>query len=137
MDTVHKNLTDFFQEVLTDLACQDTTRAYIIGIYGKYKNSETDLSKDNITSLFAQARVKQNFLGYQTIGDWIFWSQTYASQHLRFASKDYYDNIARSSYYSCYKLLNRQWECYHELADNFTILEEQVKQRINSLIVDL
>lgn len=133
MNVFHKNISSFFEELLNDLKCQRDTKAYIISIYGKYKGAEFDLSKDSVTLLFAQARDKQDFLGYQNLGDWIFFANTIAPQHLQFASKDYYDTVARLSYYSCYKLINREWKLFEELADNFLFLEEQVRRRLPQL----
>jgi|SRR5271166_821187 len=133
MDIVHRNISGFFDEILTDLECQYDTKAYIVSIYGKYKSAEFDLSKDNVTVMFAQARRKQDFLTYQNLGDWIFFANTIAPQHLKFASKEYYDTVARLSYYSCYKLINREWKVFEELADDFLVLEEQVKKRLPSL----
>lgn len=126
MDVFHKNITSFFDELLCDLNCQSDTKAYIVSIYGKYKTAKFDLSKDSITLMFAQARTNQDFLTYQNLGDWIFFANTLAPQHLQSASKDYYDTVARLSYYSCYKLINRQWKLFEELADDFIRLESQV-----------
>ena len=133
MDTSHKNITSFFEELLIDLQCQRDTKAYIISIYGKYKSAEFDLSKDSVTLMFAQARSKHDFLSYQNLGDWIFFANTIAPQHLQSATKDYYDTVARLSYYSCYKLINGQWKLFEELADDFLTLEEQVKNRLPKL----
>jgi hypothetical protein len=133
MDAFHRNISSFFDELLNDLHCQNDTKAYIVSIYGKYKTAEFDLSKDSVTLLFAQARSKQDFLCYQNLGDWIFFANTIAPQHLHHASKDYYDTVARLSYYSCYKLINRQWKLFEELADDFLTLEEQVKKRLPKL----
>lgn len=133
MDIVHRNITNFFEELLLDLECQRDTKAYIVSIYGKYKSAEFDLSKDSVTLLFAQAREKHDFLTYQNLGDWIFFANTLAPSHLKFASKDYYDTIARLSYYSCYKIINNQWRLFEELADNFLVLEKQVKQKLSIL----
>jgi hypothetical protein len=133
MDISHGNVINFFDELLSDLECQRDTKAYIISIYGKYKSAEFDLSKDSVTSLFAQARSKHDFLAYQNLGDWIFFANTLAPSHLRFASKDYYDTVARLSYYSCYKIINNQWKLFEELADNFLNLEKQVKNKLNTL----
>jgi hypothetical protein len=132
MDTLHRNITNFFEELLNDLQCQRDTKAYIVSIYGKYKSAEFDLSKDSVTLLFAQARNKQDFLAYQNLGDWIFFANTIAPNHLRHASKDYYDTIARLSYYSCYRIINRQWKLFEELSDNFLVLESQVKNKLLS-----
>lgn len=128
-----RNIGSFFDELLIDLECHSDTRAYIVSIYEKFVTTEFDLSKDSVTLRFAQARSKQDFLTYQNLGDWIFFSNTIAPQHLQFASKEYYDTIARLSYYSCYKLINRQWVLFEELADDFLALEEQVKIRIPKL----
>lgn len=133
MDAIHRNLNSFFDELLIDLECQRDTRAYIVSIYGKYKTADFDLSKDSVTLQFAQARTKQDFLIYQNLGDWIFFINTTAPQHFQFASKEYYDTIARLSYYSCYKLFNRQWKLFEELADDFVTLEEQVRNRLPQL----
>lgn len=133
MEIITNNITKLFDELLIDLDCQHDTRAYIISIYGKYKTAQFDLSKDSITLRFAQARTNQDFLTYQTLGDWIFFANTIAPDHLRFASKDYYDTVARLSYYSCYRLINRQWKLFEELSDNFITLEEKVKTRLIGL----
>ena len=133
MDSSHRNISSFFDELLIDLKCQRDTKAYIVSIYGKYKTAEFDLSKDSVTLLFAQARNKQDFLTYQNLGDWIFFANTVAPAHLRFANKDYYDTIARISYFSCYKIVNRQWKLFEELSDNFLVLEHQVKDKLSVL----
>jgi len=131
MYIAQKNITDFFDELLSDLKCQRDTKSYIIGIYGKYRSAEFDLSKDSVSVLLAQAHNKQDFLTYQNLGDWIFFANTLAPDHLKHASKDYYDTVARMSYYSCYKLINRQWKLFEELSDNFLSLESQVKNKLS------
>jgi hypothetical protein len=131
MDTINRNITKFFEKMLNDLECQPTTRAYIASIYGKYESADFDLSKDSVTLLFAQARNNHDFLTYQNLGDWIFFINTLAPKHLSHASKNYYDTVAKLSYYSCYKIINKQWKLFEELSDNFTFLEEQVKIKLN------
>ena len=133
MDTIHLNINDFFEELLSDVKCHQDTKAYIVSIYGKYKSAQFDLSKDSVTMLFAQGRDKQDFLTYQNLGDWIFFANTMVPNHLQKASKDYYDTVARLSYYSCYKLINRQWKLFEELADNFLFIERQVKEKLVDL----
>jgi hypothetical protein len=129
---IQNNIGSFFEELLVDIKCQPTTRIYITSIYGKYKSVEFDFSQDSLTLLFSQARNKQDFLTYQNIGDWVFFSNTWAPTHLRFASKDYYDTLAQMSYYSCYRMTNRQWKLFEELADNFNFLEDQVREKIEN-----
>jgi hypothetical protein len=134
MDLFHKNVTDFFEELLKDLNCQPDTRAYIVGIFGKYKKADFDLSKDSLTLLLCQAQTKQDFLTYQKIGDWIFYINSIAPQHLQFASKDYYNSLAQVSYYTCYRLINKQWKLFEQLADELIPLEFQVRKRLESLV---
>ena len=123
----------FFQEKLKDLSCQPETKAYIISIYDKYKNSNFDFSKENVTLLFIEAKEKHSFASYQNIGDWIFFSNTFAPKHLNKASKEYYDNLGMISYGACYNLINRQWKLFQELSDNFITLEEQVKIKLEDI----
>ena len=130
---VSNNITNFFEDLLTDLECQRDTKAYIVSIYGKFRSADFDLSKDSVTLLFAQARNKHDFLSYQKIGDWLFFSNTMAPAHLHDASIDYYQTIARLSYYSCYNLINKQWRLFEELSDNLPRLESQVKNKLKSI----
>lgn len=130
---VHKNITNFFEDLLIDLECQRDTKAYIVSIYGKFRSADHDLSKDSVTLLFAQARNKHDFLSYQNLGDWIFFSNTMAPSYLQDASQDYYQTIAQLSYYSCYKLINKQWKLFEELSDNFSKLENQVKNKLEKI----
>ena len=126
MDVSYKNIDLFFNEILRDLKYQEDTKAYIISIYTKYKSSEFDFSKDSITLMYARAYYEQNFLIFQNIGDWIFFINTITPQ-FSFASQDYYNTIARLSYYSCYKLINRQWRLYEQLADEFIEITDDVR----------
>jgi len=126
MDTIHLNINDFFEELLSDVKCHQDTKAYIVSIYGKYKSAQFDLSKDSVTMLFAQGRDKQDFLTYQNLGDWLFYSQSMFPQSLKNASENYYDTIAQLSYYGCYRIV-KTWKIYEELADEFPILTRQVR----------
>ena len=127
---INKNITNFFEDLLSDIECQRDTKAYIISIYGKFRSADYDLSNHSVTLLFAQARSKHDFLSYQNLGDWIFFSNTMAPAHLHDASIEYYQTVARLSYYSCYKLINRQWKLFEELSDNLPKLEYQVKNKL-------
>ena len=71
----------FFANELEKLHCHDNTKAYIITIFDKYKSSTFDLSKQSITLHFSEAKTKQDFLMFQTIGDWIFWCNSIHPKH--------------------------------------------------------
>ena len=120
--------------MLQDLPCDDDTRAYIVSIFSKYKNADLDLSKDNITLAYAQACFNQDFLIFQTIGDWLFYTNALYPAALKNASKNYYYDIGRLSYYSCYKLINRQWKLYEIMSDLFIPLSEQTRKTFNKII---
>ncbi len=127
-----KTITSFFDEALQPLSCEHATKAYIVSIYAKYKSAEHDLSKNSLTLLFAQAKEKQDFMSFQDIGDWIFFANTMAPDHLHDASMDYYHTLGRVSYYSCYRLIKRQWKLFEELSDNFVALEHQTKNLLHN-----
>jgi hypothetical protein len=135
IDLRYSNITQYFELILNDLSCGKETKAYIISIYAKYKNASHDLSKDSLTLLYAQATNKQDFSIYQNLGDWIFVKNSLfleKNENLKNASKDYYDTLGRLSYYSCYRLINKQWHLFEELADNFVNLENQAKKLLKS-----
>jgi hypothetical protein len=134
MNLIHDDISKFFEEKLSDLNCQRDTKAYIVSIFHKYRSSDCDYSKYSVTSLFAQARSNHNFLIYQNLADWIFFVNSLTPEHFKHADKEYYDTIGRLSYYSCYRLINRQWKLFEELADNFIILENEVKKKFKSSI---
>lgn len=112
----------FFTEELDELPCHANTKAYIITIFAKYKTATFDLSKQSITLHYAEAKTKQDFAMFQTIADWLFFTSALYPEHLNNASTDYYHTIGQLSYYSCYKLINRQWRVYDELAERFVPL---------------
>ena len=125
------SLNDFFADLMNDLSCQDMTRAYLINLFASYKFSTNDLSQENITVLFAQAKMNNDFYLLQRVADYIFWAQTVHPGHLY--STSYYEDIARISYYSCYKILNKQWLVFDELSDNFILLEKQTQNKLRTI----
>ena len=122
------NLGLFFQNNLKELHCEDFTRAYIQSIFCKYKSSECDFSKESITLRFYEARTRQDFVEFQNIADWLFFAKSLFPEALNNASIDYFDTIAKNSYYSCYRLINRQLVIYENLADEFEYLTDQTRK---------
>jgi hypothetical protein len=136
METYSK-LSEFFEKVLQGLQCQQSTRAYLIGLYSQYRISDFDLSKESITLQFISAKENQNFATYQQVADWIMFCQTVVPQHLHNASSDYYRTLAQLSYYSCYRLIDRKWQLYEELADRFIPIEIQIKTLLTQHSIDI
>jgi hypothetical protein len=129
MEIINKNIVYFFEEKLSNLSCQDDTRSYIISIYGKYRNSSYDLSKDNITILFSKAKFSHDFNAYQNLGDWLFYVKTIYPEFLKNATEDYYNAIAQSSYYSCYNMI-KSWDLYKQLAQDYIRLTNECRKLI-------
>lgn len=127
------NLNNFFKEVFDELKCQPDTKAYIVSIFTKYKSANFDLSQDSITLTYAQAKDNRDFFVFQNLGDWIFFTKTFAPNHLNGATEEYYQSIGRLSYYSCYNLINRQWKLFEELSDNFVLLEKDTRKILNQI----
>jgi hypothetical protein len=136
METVYVNLNDFFSSQLENLDCDENTRAYIVSVLAKYKTASVDYSKDSLTTIYAAAKFRQDFLIYQQLGDWLFYIHSIFPEHLNSASKDYYILIGRSSYNSCYKLLNRKWKVYEQLSDEFEYLSEETRTLIRECQID-
>lgn len=126
------DLNDFFAETLINLNCRPDTRAYLINIYTQNRFTHNDLSQHNLSILFCQAKFNNDFYLHQQIGDWIFFVKTIIPAHFG-NSNDYYENIGRLSYYSCYKLINRKWPLFEELSDCFPSLENQARELLRSL----
>lgn len=133
VEIIFNNLDSFFIHLLRDLSCGEDTKAYIISVFTKYKSASFDLSKDNITLTYAQAYFNQDFFVFQNLADWLLFTKSLFPQHLNAASDDYYYNIGRLSYYSCYKLINRQWKCYEEIADRLIPLSKQIRNTLSKL----
>lgn len=134
MLVIYHDLDAVFSSVLEGLDCRNDTRAYIIGIYSQHNNPTIDLSHHNLTLTFLQARHNYNFYDHQKIGDWIFFVNSMFPQFFD-DNAEYYRNMARLSYYSCYKLINKKWPLYEELADRFITLEEEAKEKLATISI--
>lgn len=127
------NVNNFFTEQLKVLNCQEKTKAYIVSILSKYKNSYYDYSNHSLTLIYNEARLSGNFAVFQNLADWIFFCESVFPNYLCDASKEYYHSIAQTSYYSCYKLINRKIDIYENLADEFTVLTQRTNKLIQSI----
>jgi hypothetical protein len=120
-------------EELEQLNCDDLTRAHIINIFTGYITPINDLSKQSITLSFAEAKSKQDFIGFERVGNWIFLCHSLYPEHLRHASIEYYQSIGRLSYYKCFQLLNKKWRTFELLADEFVPLSMSCRTIIRQL----
>jgi hypothetical protein len=125
---IEKSLNEFFCNEFNDLQCLPETRSYIISIFSKYKNNSYDYSKQSLTILYFNAYNNRNFFIFQNIGDWIFFCNSVFPESLNSASKEYYNELAKNSYDQCFKLINKQWRIYENLADDFNYLTKQTRK---------
>lgn len=129
-----QNLNDLISEKLSYIkTSKKETKAYIKNILGNKILPENDLSKDSITLRYSKAKQNFDFKLFQTTADWIFFTKIFFPESLNNASQDYYNSIAQNSYYNCYIIINREWQLFEELSDNFIYLT----QEINKSVVDL
>jgi len=130
MDSIRiiKSLECFFLEKTKSLNnCQEPTRAYITNVFKTAKKETADYSKESITIVYAKAKFEHRFDLFQNLGDWILFTRTLYPASLMTASTDYYNAIAQDSYYHCYRLMNRKWTLFEELADKFPNLVQSLQ----------
>jgi hypothetical protein len=121
------SIEKFFIEKVNSVPCQEDTRAYIVSIFvGFYASDHKDFSKDSLTLEYAKAQSEYNFELFQQIADWILFVKTMYPKSL-VVSNEYYDTLARLSYYKCYRILDRQWKLFEELADRFPIVVKHLR----------
>ena len=121
------------EENLEQLKCLTTTKAYIAGLFKDFMRPDFNYSGESITILFHYAKQTHNFKIYQNLGDWLLFCETIFPEHLKFASKEYYTVVAQLSYYSCYKMTNKKWIVFEQLADEFIPLTSQTRKIIQNI----
>lgn len=128
----YSSLQEFFGPHIKNIPiCQDSTKAYITRVLSHYA-WENDLSQHSLTLTYHQARQESKFELFQRVADWILFSKITFPTSLQNASEDYYNALAQNSYYTCYRLINRQWILYEELADLFPSLVAEIRSAISS-----
>ena len=123
----NKEFENYFLERITNINTSlQETKGYIAGIFnGFLRINNNDLSKDSITLKYIEAKKLHSFVGFQNLGDWIFLIRTTFPESLN-ASEEYYDSVAKCSYYKCYVILDRKWRCFEEMADRLEYFIETI-----------
>jgi len=116
----NETLDDLFNRKLIKLkTCKEITKSYIISVLKKYITNKNYFNNQTIGIEYLQAQLNTDFAKFQNIGDWIFFIQSNYPDFFEKSSTSYYTSLGQSSYYKCYKILNKQWVLFEELADNF------------------
>lgn len=110
------NLNIYFSKKINLNEYRKETSAYIVNVFS---DPIKNLSKHSITIYYANAVANYRFDMFQNLGDWLLFTRTMFPEFLNGASIEYYDSVAQCSYYRCYKILDKKWILYEELADSF------------------
>jgi hypothetical protein len=124
---LQSNLKTFFQKELNSLNCDIKTKSYILTILTDY-NPENNYSNESLTLIYAKAKHTQDFVIFQNLGDWLFFCHSVFPDCLNNASSEYYQSIARLSYYSCFRLINKKWLIFENLADDYDYLTTSTRK---------
>lgn len=114
-----QNLESLFSESIDRLPCQVNTKAYVSNVFS---HSVTDYSNESLTLVYSRAKFEYRFELFQALADWILFCKTMFPENLNGASDEYYSALAQDSYYRCYKMINKKWLLFEELADQFPIV---------------
>lgn len=116
----------FWEENLKKLKCESNTRAYIISTLSQFGKQSFDFSKDSLTIIYSKAKFSQDFGQFQNLADWLLMTRCVFPECLSGASSEYYITLGQLSYYSCFRLIKKQWRLFEELADSFEHLTSQI-----------
>lgn len=126
----NKNNFQQYLECKINITCKESTKSYIIGNLANIKRN--DLSKDSITLFYGKAVQNYNFEKFQNLADHLFFIECFFPENLKNASAKYYNDIAKKSYYSCYKIVNKRWILFEELADQFEVYTRTIKENFST-----
>ncbi len=121
--------THFSHKIDNLLVSKQTTKPYIVGTLSQCKMEHFDYSKESITLVFAKAKFQPNFEKFQKLADWLLITKSLFPEALHDASSDYYNAVAQSSYAACYRLMNKQWDVFEELADCFPYIVKYLHEK--------
>jgi len=127
----NSKLNSFFEKLIKIPNCEEKTRSYIISIFASI-SSERDFTNESLTFALKRAHDNKSFNSFRELGDYLFFTKSMFPQSLKGADLNYYDSIARTSYYKCFLLLNKQWVLYEDLADQFPRYTKIVNQSLNA-----
>lgn len=120
-------LADWFDRRLRHVRCGRDTRAYLTSLMTERLTATGDMSDESVVLAYHDARNQGRFEDFQRIGDWVVWTgiivPAYHDEH-----GEVYESIGRLSYYACYRILQRQWTLYEELADELPRIVDEIRR---------
>lgn len=121
-------LDNFLEEYLQDIEFEKIeTKEYIKGIFKEQLHGKNNLADKSLTLKYIKAKERYSFDEFKELGDWIFWIKTTYPEFLNGASDNFYNDLAKISYYKCHILLNRQWGLFEEISDRFEYFAKNIQ----------
>jgi hypothetical protein len=123
------SLGPWFHQRLAGVKCRPETIAYIAGVLkDQSRVSQATLANCSLVLEYQQARNTGSFVGFQRVGDWVLFADVCMPESL--IERELAETVARKAYYTCYRLMGSSWDIYEELADGFTTITTQARQRL-------
>jgi hypothetical protein len=121
-------LEDWFCRHLEGVEASPDARAYLVSLFSSMRSTRDDMSRESIVLAFAEARTTGEFQKFQRIGDWVVWGMSFAPES--FETKEVVIDLGRLSYYACWRMTNKEWRVYEELADDLPRLTKDMRRRL-------
>lgn len=104
------------------------TKAYLSSLFlERMRNASDPISGRSIVVSYFEARLRGDFVSFKNVGDHVTWMATMFPENL----SEHYDvslSVARSSYYSCWRLLHKKWSLYEELGNDLQRIVEESRR---------
>jgi hypothetical protein len=124
-------LEGWFAKQVQGLRFSPETLAYVVGVLKNLSRPREgdDMSKQSIVLAYRDASTKNDFAGFQRLGDWVLWVDVMTPELID-NNRQVVESYGRLSYLSCHRILRGQWHVYEELADELPLIAAKVRQKL-------
>lgn len=120
----------WFEERLGDLPQSLETKAYVVSVFTRFVGTSVDdMSDESVVLAFMRAQETADFGGFQRIGDWVLWVETFMPDAVK-DKRQVVETFGRLAYARCFRLLKKQWPLYEELADDLPRLTRLARRSL-------
>jgi len=121
-------LEDWFCRRMEGVDVSPDARAYLVSLFSSMKSAHNDMSRESIVLAFSEARLTGQFAKYQRIGDWVMWGMSFTPES--FETKELIIDLGRLSYYACWRMTNKEWRVYEELANDLPRITTSISSTV-------
>lgn len=111
------DLNAWLNDALCEINCSSAAKSYIVNVLSK-----PTLHDCSMVIKFHNARTTGRFHLFQEIGD----ETLFVCSLFETKNKDVELTMARLSYYACYRIMQKKWPLYEELADQLPSYTRQI-----------